>query len=214
MGKRRYNCGGWNHISSTYWHLHLELRPYPSWRSHRQDSENAYSTVRDVKQANVAEGHTLKTEEKPAALREHPFEFNMIMTEQLSVRDKFRSNLTDFLNDSPDAALVATQQLTAQRRWLLDSGASSHYIKEPHLQKRIFGFRPDFGGFRWILRIFWIFWISNPKSKLKDSPPVEWLQWILQPPKVTLLGFAASQINFARICSQPNKLYLDLQPAK
>ena len=63
--------------------------------------------------------------------------------------------------------------------------------REAHLQKRIFGFRPDFGRFQWILWIFWIFWISNPKSKLKDSPPAEWLQWILQPPKVTLLGFAA-----------------------
>lgn len=156
-GKRCYNCGGWNHISNTCWHLHPELRPYPSWRSRHQDSENAYGTVRDVKQANVAE-QAVKPEEKPSALREHPFEFNMIMVEQLAVREAFRNNLNDLLNThvldtQAHSILLTSQGSFPQRRWLLDSGASSHYIKEP-------------GKFRSYT------WLDNPVKILTGRGPV------------------------------------------
>ena len=124
LGKRCYNCGGWNHISTTCWHLHPELRPYPSWRPRHQDSENAYGTVRDVKQANIAEQPLVKPEEKPNALREHPFEFNMIMVEQhagvnpldqrnqRAIRETFRNDLDDLLNTHSESVLVTSQQNT------------------------------------------------------------------------------------------------------
>ena len=122
FGKRCYNCGGWNHIASTCWHARPELHP----RNRRPDSQHAYGMVSEVKQeANVTAEPA--TPRPPSPKREHPFEFNMIMTEsevvplQVQERHNFRTQLNLFIasDDSPP------------RRWLLDSGASSHYIKDP-----------------------------------------------------------------------------------
>ena len=63
-------------------------------------------------------------------MREHPCEFNIIMVEQRAIRDAFRHNLNEFFDSPIESALVTAQHIPAQRRWLLDSGASSHYIKE------------------------------------------------------------------------------------
>ena len=120
FGKTCFSCGGFNHISSNCWHAHPELHPR-RLRSQQQQG-NAYGTIREVKQeAHVAD------EPNKSEKTEHPFEFNMIMEETSLIKSRERDRFTQQLNLLVSDARSAS---SSPRRWLLDSGASSHFIKD------------------------------------------------------------------------------------
>ena len=113
FGKTCFSCGGFNHISSNCWHAHPELHPR---RLRSQQQGNAYGTIREVKQeANVAD------EPNKSEKINHPVEFNMVM-EEIKSREKER--FTQQLN------LLISDARSNSRRWLLDTGASSHFMKD------------------------------------------------------------------------------------
>ena len=73
-----------------------------------------------------------------------------------------------------------------------------------HLQKRIFGFRPHFAGFCWILLDFvdFVDFVDfKPEIQTEGFTASRMAAVDLQPGNETSLGFAARQRNFARICS-------------
>ena len=91
------------------------------------------------------------------------------------------------------------------------------YTNHSHLQKRIFGFQPDFAGFCWILLDFIDlvdFLDFKPKIQTEGFTASRMAAVDLQTGKETSLGFAARQRNFPRICSQAKILCSELQPPK
>ena len=116
FGKTCFSCGGFNHISNNCWHVHPELHP----RRLRSQQGNAYGTVHEVKQEANA------TVDKPD-ITDHPFEFNMIMEETSLIRSQEKDRFTQQLHLLTSDARSASSN---PRRWLLDSGASSHFIKD------------------------------------------------------------------------------------
>lgn len=68
-------------------------------------------------------------EQQKAKKEDHPFEFNMIMTESslMQSRMRERETVTQQLNF---LASNTTTKLLYTRHWILDSGASSHFIKD------------------------------------------------------------------------------------
>ena len=76
-----------------------------------------------------------------------------------------------------------------------------------HVQKRIFGFRPDFPGFSGISPDFLDFLdFLDFKTEIQTEG--------FTASRMAAVHSAATQSYFAWICSQPNKLCSDLQPGK
>ena len=120
FGKTCFTCGGYNHISSNCWHAYPEL--HPRRLRANQNQGKAYGTYREVKlEANVAE-----EQNKAEKTQDHPFEFNMIMEEASTVQSRMRKQFNQQLN------LLFSNETTPShsRRWLLDSGVSSHFMKD------------------------------------------------------------------------------------
>ena len=78
---------------------------------------------------------------------------------------------------------------------------------DSHLQKRILGFRPDFPRFSEISPDF-----LDLVDVVDFKPEIQTEGFTAS--RMAAVDSAATQSNFARICSQLNKLCLDLQPAK
>ncbi|MCU1500499.1 MAG: uncharacterized protein JWM47_4452, partial [Acidimicrobiales bacterium] len=105
-GKQCYGCGGWNHVVSSCWQVRPELHP----RNRQGHAVPPQLRIQDV--TNEARVAGEKKEQANVMIDDHPFELNMIVCESMNSTSEM---------DKIDSAYT--------RRWLLDSGASSHYVK-------------------------------------------------------------------------------------
>lgn len=81
-----------------------------------------------MKHANITQENQNKLDQK---VEEHPFELNMVMvvndsTLQATERHLLWEQLVKFANSAMEHKRVST----SRHPWLLDSGASSHYVKD------------------------------------------------------------------------------------
>jgi len=156
-GKQCYACRGWNHISFNCWHAYPEYDPRnrAQWTSYGNYPYINYlqGSYPSMGQANITQEPS-NSQAQSEQLKEHPpFEFNMVIIEEettnniggtihhyptseedlnrrVAVFTESAENLVVFVELANYTMELKKKPVYKKRRWLIDSGTSSHYIKD------------------------------------------------------------------------------------
>ena len=147
-----YFCGLVGHMRRQCWQEHPELHPaIRPWlaqqlaRTNPRPTNQTAGVYVDVDTAAQQIADISSGTDQGELPQEHPFEFNMTMMETesddshtLVMSEVFLPDDRTLINGAVFEQPITDQDLCAElrprvepiRRWLLDSGASSHYVKE------------------------------------------------------------------------------------